>query len=346
MSAVDRVDAWQRRHSAVGFPLGVVYKYFDDQGNQLSATLTYYAFITIFPGMLLASSMLGFVLQGNPRLQHKVLHSALSQFPIIGDQLGQPGSLHGSTTAVVVGSLVALYGCMGLGTAAQSLMATAWGVPRNSRPNPFLLRLKSVVLVLVSGLAIFAVSIASTILSDTTLLGFRLQDTAGWLLRIGNTVVVALVLTLLFRLAAANRHHIVRAAPGALFVAVGWQALQRVGSLYARHVLTDTSQMTKTFGLVLGLIGLIYLAAVVGVLGVELNVVVARRLWPRALLTPFTDAVDLTDADRRAYAMYAQTQRHKGFETVSVRFDGRSGETHEIVLDPTARDTYEQRHVE
>ena len=27
-------------------------------------------------------------------------------------------------------------------------------------------------------------------------------------------------------------------------------------------------------------------------------------------------------------------QRHKGFQTVAVRFDGRDGDTHEIVLDP------------
>jgi membrane protein len=40
--------------------------------------------------------------------------------------------------------------------------------------------------------------------------------------------------------------------------------------------------------------------------------------------------VDLTEADRRAYALYAQTQRHKGFESVTVRFEGRDGDTHEI----------------
>jgi membrane protein len=83
---------------------------------------------------------------------------------------------------------------------------------------------------------------------------------------------------------------------------------------------------------------------VMGVLGVEINVVLARRLWPRALLTPFTDRVDLTEADRRAYAMYAQTQRHKGFETVTVRFDGRDGDTHEIVLDPKTGRTQTYRN--
>ena len=56
------------------------------------------------------------------------------------------------------------------------------------------------------------------------------------------------------------------------------------------------------------------------VLGLELNVVLRRRLYPRALLTPFTDNVDLTDADKRAYTAYAKAQRHKGFEEVHVTF--------------------------
>ena len=77
------------------------------------------------------------------------------------------------------------------------------------------------------------------------------------------------------------------------------------------------------FGLVLGLIGIIYIGAVMAMLGIEINVVLARRLWPRALLTPFTDHVGLTEAARRAYASYARAQRHKGFERVEVTFDER-----------------------
>lgn len=93
--------------------------------------------------------------------------------------------------------------------------------------------------------------------------------------------------------------------------------------------------MNGTFGLVLGLMGFLYLAAMFGVIGMEINVVIARRLWPRALLTPFTDNVDLTDADRRAYASYVLMQRHKGFQTVAVSFDGRDGTTYDVVMDPT-----------
>ena len=136
-------------------------------------------------------------------------------------------------------------------------------------------------------------------------------------------LVVGTVLTLLFRLAAARRLSFRKAAPGAFPVAVLWQGLQFLGTWYVTHVLTETSSMNKTFGLVLGLIGIIYIAAVMGLLGIETNVVLVRRLWPRALLTPFTDAVELTEADRRAYTSYARAQRHKGFETVYVRFDRR-----------------------
>lgn len=341
---VQRADRWQREHRVAGFPLAVIYKYVDDQGNYLAATLTYYAFLAIFPALLLASSILGFILQGNPELQDRLLESALSQFPIIGDELGRPGGLRGSAGAVIVGSVAALYGCLGLATATQNLMAVGWGVPRNSRPNPFLLRGKSIVLTMLAGFSVLLVSLFSTLVSNTELLGLRVEDSLTWLLRGANVLVVAMVLTGLFRLAAAQGHHIAHAAPGGFFVALLWQALQQAGAWYATNVLSGTSAMNQTFGLVLGLIGLIYVAAMIGVLGVELNVVLALRLWPRALLTPFTDRVDLTEADRRAYAMYAQTQRHKGFETVTVRFDSRTGETHEIVLDKGARDTREQRH--
>ncbi|MDO9494714.1 MAG: YihY/virulence factor BrkB family protein [Nocardioides sp.] len=333
VNVVGSADRVQRRHRVLGVPIAVLYKFFDDQGNYLAATLTYYAFIAIFPLLLLASSIFGFVLQGNPELQDDVLNSALSQFPIIGDQLGRPEGLQGSTTAVVVGALAALYGCLGLGLAIQNVMATAWGVPRNSRPNPFLLRFKSLALLACAAVAVLGLSVLGAAGSNTAVIGTDIHGAVRWAIVLGTVVVVGLVLTALFRLAAARSHHLGRAAPGAFFVALLWQGLQSLGSVYATNVLSGTSSMNKTFGLVLGLVGLIYIASVIGVLGVEVNVVLARRLWPRALLTPFTDAVDLTEADRRAYAMYAQMQRHKGFETVTVRFDGRDGDTYEIVLD-------------
>jgi len=334
MGVVGGVDRTQRRFTPLGFPLAVIYKFFDDQGNYLAAAITYYAFVAIFPLLLLASSILGFVLQGNPELQAQVLDSALSQFPIVGEELGRPHGLTGSTGAVVAGASAATYGCLGLGLSIQNVSAVAWGIPRNSRPNPILLRIKSVGLLLFAGMSVIVVSVVSALAGNTEVLGTDTSTTMRWLIRLATVLVVGSVLTILFRFAAAQSHRITRAAPGAFTVAVLWQLLQYLGTLYVTNVLDGPVSLNKTFGFVLGLVGIIYIAAVMGIVGAEVNVVLARRLWPRALLTPFTDAVDLTDADRRAYAMYAQTQRHKGFQTVAVRFDGRDGGTHEIVLSP------------
>ena len=163
---VERLDAAQRRHRAVGVPLAVVYKYFDDQGPYLAAILTYYTFIAIFPMILIASSVLGFVLQGNEDLQQRLLASALSQFPIVGTQLGQPEGLQGSTSAVVVGAVAALYGMLGLGQAAQNAMNVVWAVPRNSRLNPFTSRARSLVLLVLGGVTVLAIATLSSLVSN------------------------------------------------------------------------------------------------------------------------------------------------------------------------------------
>ena len=90
MSFAGTLDRAQRRFPPVSFPLAVLYKFWDDQGNYLAAIVTYFAFIAIFPLLLLGTSILGFFLQGNPHLQQELLNSALRQFPIIGSALGQP----------------------------------------------------------------------------------------------------------------------------------------------------------------------------------------------------------------------------------------------------------------
>lgn len=315
-----RWDAWQRRHPVVALPLAVVYKFFDDQGVYLAVLVTYYAFVSVVPLLLLATSVLGFVLQDDPELRARVLDSALAGFPVVGDQLGRPEGLQGSTTAIVVGALTALYGSLGLGTALQNAINTAWSVPRNSRPNPLLVRVRSLVLLATGGLALVAVSVVATL---SQFVSGRLGDSAlsRTLLLAVSIAVVAAILTTLLWMGNARREPWRAALPGAVVTAVLWQLLQLGSAMVARQAASQASSMNQTFALVLGLLAITYVAAIIGVLGIEINVVVRRRLWPRALLTPFTDAVDLTDADRRAYTGYARSQRHKGFQQVDVTFD-------------------------
>jgi membrane protein len=317
---VDRLDDVQRRRRVVGLPLAVVYKFFDDQGNYLAAILTYYGFIAIFPLLLTASSVLGFLLQGDPALQQQILTSALGQFPIVGTQLGRPGGIQGSASAVVVGSVTALYGIIGLGQAAQNAVNVAWAIPRNSRLNPIVSRLRSLVLFIVGGLSVLALGVVSSLASHLEIFGSDIDRGVRWLFTLATVVVTAVVLSVMMSLVTPWRRELRRVFPGGLAVAAMWQLLQLLGGAYVEHVVSKVSEMNGVFALVLGLVALLYVAAVMAMLGIELNVVLAKRLYPRALLAPFTDAVDLTEADRRVYTDYAKAQRHKGFERVTVTF--------------------------
>jgi membrane protein len=320
---VERVDDLQRRRRVVGFPLAVVYKFFDDQGNYLAAIITYYAFIAIFPLLLIASSVLGFLLQGDGDLERELLSSALGQFPIVGTQLGQPEGLQGSTSAVVVGALAALYGVTGLGQAAQNALNVAWAIPRNSRLNPLHSRLMSLLLLMVGGLSVLAVAILPSLAGQIGAFGSNMV--LKWVVTVASLALTALVLSVMMSLTTAERHRLRTVLPGGIAIAVMWHVLQLLGGVYVGRVVNRAREMNGVFALVLGLVALIYIASVMAMLGIELNVVRAKELYPRALLTPFTDDVRLTEADRRVYTEYAEAQRHKGFEQVTVTFERDPG---------------------
>jgi len=326
MSAVDAVDRFQRKHAIIGFPLAVVYKYFDDQGPYLGAIITYYAFIAIFPLLLISSSVLGFILQNDPGLSDRLINTALSQFPIIGDQLGRPEGLKGSTTAIVIGTFTALYGALGLGQACQNAAHVAWSVPRNSRANPISMRLRSLVFLATGGLGVLTVAVLTSVLANTDAFGTTFSQDVNRYIRIAGFLVSIVVFMGLFRLVSGSRGTWLNVLPGAILTAALWQTLQLAGQAYVSGVINRASQMNSTFALVLGLLAFVFIAAMMGVVGLEVNVVAARHLYPRALLTPFTDNVDLTAADQRAYEAYAKSQRHKGFQSVTVRFEPHKDE--------------------
>jgi YihY family inner membrane protein len=319
-------DRFQQRHAWAGFPLAVVYKFVDDQGSYLAALITYYGFLSLFPLLLLLSSVLGFLLEGDRQLQDAVLHSALSQFPVIGDQLGDPRGLQGSTPAVVIGVIGLLYGALGVTQALQNAMNVAWAVPRNQRPNPLLSRVRSLALLGIGGLALLGTTVLSAVSVSTTAFGARVGAGLTVAATAAAIALNAAVVLLALRISTAHPVGLREGAPGAVLAAVAWQLLQSFGASYVGHVVKNASATNGVFALVLGLIAWLYLAAVALVICVEIDVVRVRHLYPRALLTPFTDDVDLTRADKRAYAGYATAQRAKGFETVEVAFehDGRN----------------------
>ncbi len=146
------------------------------------------------------------------------------------------------------------------------------------------------------------------------------------LVRVGavaSSVAAATGLCLIaFRVLTACATTLRQLLPGALGAAVAWQVLQLFGAYYIKRVVQGTDELYGLFGLVFGLLAWSYLQAIVLVLVTEVIVVRAHRLWPRALLTPLTDAAPLSGADKRAYRQYARAQRFKGYEGIDVDLSG------------------------
>jgi YihY family inner membrane protein len=294
----------------------VLYKYLDDDAGSLAALITFYGFLAVFPMLLLASNVLGIVLAGNPGAQKAVLHSALSQFPVIGSQL-QDLRRDSGTAGLLVGGLVGLFGGLGVTVAAQNAMNTAWTVPKNERPNPIKVRLRGLLLLLTTGSALLGTGVLSA-------LGGGVGPLGTWsrvLAVVASTVVAAGAFVVIFRLATARDLSVRDVAPGAAGAAVVWQLLQFFGAGYVNHIVRHSSNTNGVFALVLGLIAFIYVAAVAVMVCVEVNVVRVDRLHPRAMLAPLTSDVELTEGDERAFADQARAHRYTDSQRIDVSFE-------------------------
>lgn len=307
----DRLDAFQRRHPVVGFPLGVVYKFLDDQGAYLAALITYYALLSIFPMLLILASVLGFLVQDNERLREQVLDGVLAQLPVIADELAQPSGLQGSIPAVVFGGLIALYGAIGVAQALQHAMNTIWSVPRHSRPNPVKARFKSAGIIMLLVLGLVGAGGLPKVLTWLD----------GWYWTPVNMVLAAGLFWILLHLTTARTVPWRTMLPGAFVIGLMWQVLETVGGTVVNSVVARSGGTYGVFAVVIGLILWLFVLAASIVVAAEINVVWARHLYPRALLTVFTDDVDLTQADHDAYSYLINANRLKGYQEVSVMFD-------------------------
>ncbi|MBR7828034.1 YihY/virulence factor BrkB family protein [Actinospica sp. MGRD01-02] len=322
---INSLDAFQQRHRAIAFPIAVWRKFSDDQAGNLAALVAYYAFLSTFPLLLVLVTVLGMVLSGNPHLQQDVLNSALSEFPVIGQQLrSNVHSLGRSGIGLVIGLVFTLIGARGVANAMQNAMNEVWEVPRRERPGFPGSWLRSFALIAIIGLGVIVTTVLSGVgsWSGHTFLG-------AW----GKVIGIALSLLLnigLFwlglRVATTARVTWRQLRVGAILSAVVWQILQYIGGYVVAHTLRHASATYGTFGLVLGLLAWFHLQAQLTLYAVEADVVRARKMWPRSLFPP-----PLTREDREAMRSYAQVEERRPEVRVETHF-------HEPDEAPTAKD--------
>lgn len=272
-----RFDAFQQRHRTLAAPLGVVKKFADDEGGSMVSLIAYRAFFSLFPLLLLMSTILGYLLADNPELREKVVDSTLSQFPVIGDQL-RGGSLTGNGVALAVGLVGSLLAGLGVVLETERCFDRVWDVPDEERHGFLGSRLRAVgLLVALGGLAIVSTVVGGLVAGGSDLFG------PVWGIFIA-TALNLVVFAAVFRLLTGSRLAFAALLPGVVIATVGWEILQLAGGWYVSHEVRNATPVYGTFALVIGLLAWIHLGAFFTVLGAEANVVRERGLWPRSLL--------------------------------------------------------------
>ena len=306
MHAVDRA---QQTRPWLAVAVATWKKFSDNKAGNLAALIAYYAFASLFPLLLVAYTILDLIARSNAKLA-KRLTTALHQYPVVGMHLsaGPHQGLTKTGFALVIGILLTIYAGRGVATAIQNAMNTVWGVPQFRRPNFPKSLLRSLGLIAVLGPGEIVTIALSGVAGGTGHVGGVLAKIAA--------VAVSLLLNIVlfwlsFRLATSKEVSSRDMRLGVILAAVAWQILQYIAGAVIGHA---TNSAYGIFGIVLGLLAWFYLQAQITLYVVELDVVRARRLWPRSLVPP-----PLTEADMRAYQMYAESGLLRPDLSVEVR---------------------------
>jgi YihY family inner membrane protein len=313
--AIRKVDATQQRYTPTGFIFGVVKKYGDDNGGVLASNLAYSAFVSLFPLLLVLATILGLIASADPSFRASAVKNAVAgQIPLIGPTLTENvNQLHrASVIGLVVGLIGLIWGAAGLAQAGLFTMEQVWNLPGPARPG-YVQRLgrAGLFLCLLGGGVIVTTLLASLATYLHNGLAFKVP------IEVATAAFNAGMYLGAFRALTPKGVPTRKLLPGAITGGIGWTVLQVLGAWLVHHFLHSDS-VYGIFATVLGLLAWIYLAVEVTVYSAEINVVLARRLWPRSIVQP-----PLTEADRASMALQALQNQRRPEQHVVVPFADR-----------------------
>jgi len=304
--AKGRWRAAQENHAWLDHTVIAWDRYKQSNGNYFAAAITYFSFLALFPLVLLAVSVLGFVLRHNPDLLRKLLDNVSSNVPgAFGDTL--KSSINAAIDSRAGVGVLALAGVLLIGLGWVSNLRAAinamWGVEAPQR-NFVQARLAN--LIVLAGLGLGSIvsiglTVIGTALTDHVLRAAELDDVTGMhvlvkvfgiaLAVVGDVLIFA---WLLVRLPGADLPARV-VLRGALLAAVGFEVLKVVGAYYIARV--THSPTVGVFGSVIGLLVWIYLVARFLLYCAAWTATATERPQPPAKPEPATEPESMTEPE-------------------------------------------------
>ena len=256
--------AWRARSRRVDVATRTIEGFRRHRSGRNAALISHFGFLSVFPLLLVFTTVLGFVLQNHASY---FINSAMAQVPLIGEQLkNDPTKLHGNALVLVLGLLAALWGGMKAFVAVHSALDDIAERPLDDRSNIFITRLRALLGMLYVGGAQIGTAILASLAGVT-----GVAVIGKILLLIGTTAINACVLALSYRWLRTGKPEWRTVVPGAIVGGVMFAALQLVGVAIVGREIAKASLVYGTFASVIGLLFWLSLHSIVALGGAELN---------------------------------------------------------------------------
>ncbi len=273
------LDNFQRRHRLPAFVVAVIKKYGEDDAGRQAALLTYYAFLSLFPLLLVLTTLTEYISTSHPELQADIVKGATNYFPVLGTQLAaHVHTLQKSGLALAIGILFTLYGAHGVADAFQRGVQQLWKIPRSERDGFPKSTLKSFGIIAIAGAGFIVVSVSVALAAATG---------HGWVFRLLsiliNLIIWSGLFILLLNISLPRHVPFKETRAAALTAAIGLVMLQVLGGYLLARELKHLDALYSYFALSLGLLFWIYLQVQVVFYSLEIAAVRSHGLWPRSL---------------------------------------------------------------
>ena len=266
------LDRFRTRYPWFDHVMRAQERYQDSKGDFYAAGITYFTVFAVFPLLMVAFAIGGFVLARQPELLASIEERIKSTVSgNVGEQLVNlmEAAIQSRTSVGVIGLATAAWAGLGWMANLREALSQMWGLHRHE-PRGFVRNKLSDLAALVGTFIAIVVTISLTALGNSELMKdvlkyLGLQNVPGvdMALRVVSLVMSLLIAWLLFTwiIARLPRESVsfrssVRAG---LIAAVGFEVFKQVATIYLRSVLTGPAG--AAFGPVLGLMVFAYITA-------------------------------------------------------------------------------------
>jgi membrane protein len=254
------------------------------RAGEAAASMAYYAFFSLFPLLLLLSSILGFFLySGNDWTD---IVNYVTRFVPIQEHFIQQtllAILKARNTVGAIGLIGLLWSASGAFSALATNINRAWSV---SNPRGFFAdRLLAVGMIIGITLVLVIFMIASSLMSllptfNIPLLGsFSIYYTFLWkaLVLLVPWAIACLAFYLLYKLLPTMHVEPRAALSGALVAGIAWEVLTSVFTWYLGSGLANYQAVYGSLGTIVALLTWIYLSAWIALFGAHISAVVSQH---------------------------------------------------------------------